>query len=266
MQVFPDAQVAADLRQVLVREDFIGGQVVVPPAEVRRGRGLDAGAGGAGDGLHVHVAPEEAGLRQRQERQLDGRREAARIGHFLRAQDPVPVQLRESIDIAVGFVAEVLGQVHDLEPCRAGMFLPEGAALAMGGTQEKDINPFQVDDVGKDEVGVAHEAGVVFRHGLPRLALGMDPGDFGRRMVHQQPDQFAGGIAGAPDDTRADHASSPGWWMVRCSLGSYRRPVHRHIRYSRSFRMPKWRQPSQPFQNSGSSVSSENGTGRKPNS
>ena len=52
MQVFPDAQVAADLRQVLVREDFIGRQVVVPPAEVRRGRGLDAGAGGAGDGLH----------------------------------------------------------------------------------------------------------------------------------------------------------------------------------------------------------------------
>ena len=80
----------------------------------------------------------------------------------------------------------------------------------MGRTQEEDVNPFQVDDVGKDEVGVAHKPGVVFCHGLSRLAFRVDPGDFGRRMVHQQPDQFAGGIAGAPDDTRADHASSPG--------------------------------------------------------
>ena len=100
----------------------------------------------------------------------------------------------------------------------------------MGRTQEKDVDPFQVNDVGEGEVRVSHEAGVVLRHGLSRLAFRMDPGNFGRRMVHQQPDQFAGGVAGSPDDARADHASSPGWWMVRCSLGSYRRPVHRHIR------------------------------------
>ena len=211
MQVVPDTQVAADLRQVLVREDFIGGQVVVPPAEVRRGSGLDAGAGGTGDRLHMDIAPEKTGLRQRQERQLDGGREAARIGHLLRPGDPVPVQFRKTVHIAVGFVPEILGQVHDLESRRAGMLLPEGAALSMGRTQEEDVDPFQVDDVGEGEVRVAHEAGVVFRHGLSRLAFRMDPGNFGRRMVHQQPDQFAGGVAGSPDDTRADHASSPGW-------------------------------------------------------
>ena len=89
------------------------------------------------------------------------------------------------------------------------MLLPEGATLAMGRAQEEDIDPFQVDDVGEDKVRVAHEAGMMFRHGLSHLALRMDPGDFGRRMVHQQPDQFAGGIAGSPDDTRADRTGDP---------------------------------------------------------
>ena len=156
----------------------------------------------------MHVAAEEAGLRQRQERQLDGRREAARIGDFRRALDAVALQFRETIDIAVGFVPEILGQVHDLEPFRAGMFLPEGAALAMGGTKEENVDAFQVHDVREHEVRVTHEAGVVLRHGLSHLALRMDPGDLGRRMVHQQPDQFAGGVACTAYDTRADHCSS----------------------------------------------------------
>ena len=82
VQIVADAQVPADFRQVLVRQDFIGRQVVVPPAEVRRGSGLDAGAGGTGDGLDMDIAPEEAGLRQRQERQLDGGREAAGLATF----------------------------------------------------------------------------------------------------------------------------------------------------------------------------------------
>ena len=88
------------------------------------------------------------------------------------------------------------------------MLLPEGAALPVRGTEEKDIDPFQVHDIGKHEVRVAHQTGMVFRHGLPRLALRMDPGNLRRRMVHQKADEFAGGVAGTSDNTRVYHCSS----------------------------------------------------------
>ena len=171
------------------------------------GAGLDAGAGGTGDGLQVNLTLEEAGLRQRQKRQLDGGRKASRVGHLRRSGDAVALELRKPIDIAVGLVPEILGQVHDLEPFRARMLLPERAALPVRGTKEKDVDTVQVHDVREYEVRIADEAGMVLRHGLAHLALRMDPGNLRRRMVHQQADQFTGRIAGASDDAYLDHCS-----------------------------------------------------------
>ena len=208
MEVVPDAKVPADFQQMLVGQNLIDGQVVTAPAEMGGGSRFNARPGGAGDGLDVDVAREETGLGQRQEGQLDGGRETAGVGHFPRLGDPVAVQLRKSIDIAVGLVPEILGQVDDLESFRTGMLLPESAALAMGRAQEQDVDALQVDPVRKHERRVAHKTGMMLRHGFAGLALRMDPGDLRLRVVHQDADQFAGGVSGASDDARPDHASS----------------------------------------------------------
>ena len=208
MEVIPDTKVPADFQQMLVGQDLIDGKVVAAPTEMGGGSGFDARPGGAGDGLDMDIAPEETGLGQRQERQLDGGRKAAGVGHFLRLGNPVAVEFREPIDIAVGLVPEILGQVDDLESFRAGMLLPESAALAMGRAQEQDVDALQVDPVRKHERRVAHETGMMLRHGFAGLALRMDPGDLRLRVVHQDADQFAGGVSGASDDARPDHASS----------------------------------------------------------
>ena len=62
-------------------------------------------------------------------------------------------------------------------------------------------------DVHENQVCVPYEAGMMFRHGLSRLAFRMDPGDLHLRMMHQKADQFAGGVAGAPDNPCANHYS-----------------------------------------------------------
>jgi hypothetical protein len=75
------------------------------------------------------------------------------------------------------------------------------------GAQEKDVDTAEVHDVRENEVRVADEAGMVFRHGLADLALRMDPGDLRRGMVHQQADKLTGRIAGTSYDTYLDHCS-----------------------------------------------------------
>ena len=171
------------------------------------GRRLDARAGGTGDRLYVDIFLQQAGPRQRQQGQLQGRRKTAGVGHFPGRGNPVPVQFREPVHITVRFVPEILGQVYYLEPLRAGMRLPELPALAVSRTKEQHVYPFQVHLVRKHQVRVSHQAGVMLRHGFSRLALRMDPGDTGLRMVHQKPYQLTGRITGAAYDSRADHAS-----------------------------------------------------------
>ena len=61
-------QTLSDLGDVLVLEGFVDAEVVVAPREVGGGSGLLSCTGGAGDGVHRHVACQQTHLRRRQQR------------------------------------------------------------------------------------------------------------------------------------------------------------------------------------------------------
>ena len=154
---------------------------------------------GRGERMVVNLAVQEAGLRQRQERQLDGGGKASRIGHFRRTGDAVALEFRKTIHIAVGLVPEILGEVHDLQPFRAGMLLPERAALPVRGAQEKDVDTAEVHDVREYEVRIPDKTGMMVRHGLPYLALRMGrPGHGVLELVQAVTGSTGAGVKPAP--------------------------------------------------------------------
>ena len=77
------AQRLPDFFEVLMLKSFVNRNIVVPPTEMRGGRGFYAGAGGAGNGIDVYIRSEQTGGRQGQQGQLDAGGKAARIGNFV---------------------------------------------------------------------------------------------------------------------------------------------------------------------------------------
>ena len=76
----------------------------------------------AGDGRNVYLVLQQAGRGQRQQRQLNGRGKASRVGDALGRGNLLGLPFGQSIDKTVVLVAEILCQVDDLQPGGQGMF------------------------------------------------------------------------------------------------------------------------------------------------
>ena len=150
---------------------------------------------------------------QRQQRQLDRRGEITRIGDALRRADAVAVQLRKSVDEAVALVAEVLREVDDLHAGGNVVRFEPFAALAVRRTEEQDVDRREVAGVGEAQFGVALQSAVHVGDAVARIAGAVDEGEPDLRMVYQEADQFAGGVAGASDDACAYHFSLRFWTL-----------------------------------------------------
>ena len=178
-----------------------------------RRRGLHPGAGRAGDARYVHLVLEHPGRRQRQQRQLDGRGEAARIGHAARRANPLAAELRQSVDEPFALVAEVLRQVDDAQ--RLGELLRGEplAALAVGRAEEDHVDLLQVVLRAEAQPGLAVEPRVDLRECIARMARAVDEAQLDPGMVHQQAEQLAGRIAGAADDSDPYHRPLRLWTL-----------------------------------------------------
>ena len=152
------------------------------------GRGFHAGAGGSGHGGDVDFAGQQARCRERQERQLDGGGETPGIGYLFRRLDLVALPLRQSVDVSVLLIPEVLRQVDDLEPFRFGMGFPECLALPVGAAQEKDIDPAEIEFAAEMQVGISDQAAVDFPKGVPGVAFRVDEDQFHLRVEDQEAD------------------------------------------------------------------------------
>ena len=152
------------------------------------------------DGRHVHLLPQQPRAGQRQQRQLDRRGEAAGIGHAPRRTDAVAVQFGKSVDEALRLVAEILRQIDDPQPFGQGVRREELAAPAVRRAEEQHVDRPQIVFRRETQVGLAQQPAVHVAEGVARVAVAVDECDLGRRMIHQQPQQFAGRVAGAADD------------------------------------------------------------------
>ena len=188
-----------------MREGLVNRNVVRPPAEMGRGRGFYACARRTRHRRHVHLVLQQPRGGQRQQRQLDRRGETARVGHALRPADAFAVQLRKPVDESARFVAEILRQVDDLHACGDRVLLHPDPALPVGRAEEQHVDGPEVVRVAEQHAGVALQSAVHLREAVARVRSAVDEGDLRLRMVHQQADQFAGGVPGASDDADPDH-------------------------------------------------------------
>lgn len=152
------------------------------------------------DGRRVHFLPQQSLTGQRQQRQLDRRGETAGIGHAPRRTDAVAVQFGKSVDEALRLVAEILRQIDDPQPFGQGVRREELAAPAVRRAEEQHVDRPQIVFRRETQVGLAQQPAVHVAEGVARVAVAVDECDLGRRMIHQQPQQFAGRVAGAADD------------------------------------------------------------------
>ena len=91
-RLFPgDApEIHSDLSKVLVGEQLVDGDVVVPVAEMRGLSRFLPCTGRSRDGAHVHLVVDEPAGCKREQGKLDGRGEAARIGYVVGFDNLVP--------------------------------------------------------------------------------------------------------------------------------------------------------------------------------
>ena len=209
------AKALLDLGQVLVREGLVDGDVVVAPAEMGRGRGFDARSRGSRDGVDMQVVVEHQMFRQGQDGQLDAGGEAARVGHVARLHDLLAVQLGESVDEIMlrALQAIVHREVDDPHVGGHLVALHELACIAMGGTEEKDIDLVQWEGAGEAQIGLPIKPLVDVRDPVAGVARAVDERDLHLRVVEQEADQLARRISRSAYDTRLDHIFSSLWFV-----------------------------------------------------
>ena len=154
---------------------------------------------------HVHFVLQQSRGSQRQQSQLNRRGETSRIGHAPGTADAFAVQFRKAVDKSARRVAEVLCQVDDFQPGRDVVLLHPDLALSVGRAEEQHVDRPEVVRIAEPHVGVALQSAVYVRKAVASIRRTVYKGYFGLRVVDQQPDQFAGGVPGASDDTGADH-------------------------------------------------------------
>ena len=161
----------------------------------------------------MHFVLQQPRRGQRQQRQLDRRGETARVGHTLRAADAFAVQLRKPVDESFRLIAEILRQVDNLHACGNRVFRQPYLALPVRRAEEHDIGRPEVVRVAEPHVGVALQSSVYVREAVARVRCAVDEDNLDLRMVHQQADQFAGGVPGSSDDARTDHCLLRFWTL-----------------------------------------------------
>ena len=78
----------------------------------------------------------------------------------------------------------------------------------MAGAHEHHIHRAEIKLRTETHVSISEEPGVHFPEPVSRIAGRMHESKLHIRMVQQDPDEFAGGIAGTPYDTDPYHFSS----------------------------------------------------------
>ena len=106
-----------------------------------RGASFLACSCGDRDGVDADVLLQQVQVGSRQQGQLDGCGEAARVSDVLRLHNRFLVNLRQTVDIVVvALDAEVLCQIDNLDLCGDGMFLQERLTLAVAEAEEHYVD------------------------------------------------------------------------------------------------------------------------------
>lgn len=96
--------------------------------------------------------------------------EATWVGDFVGRSDPFAVKFRQTVDIPLAFVSEVLGEVNYFKIFRGFVFRPEFGTEPMSGTKEDHIDKVEGVFRSEDEVSVPLETGMNFIHTLSGVA------------------------------------------------------------------------------------------------
>ena len=201
------AERLAYLRQVLVAEGFIYAHVCRAPREMCCCLRRLSCAGASRDGIHHHTLSEHPCLGKRQESELQACGEAARVGDMMGTDYLTAVNLRQSVHkiIAWALQPEVLCKVdypHIFGHC---MLLQKRLAFPMTEAKEDEI------DVGEGYLrreahgSVAHKVGMHIAHQASAIALTVSKDNLSLRMIQQQTNQFATGIASGTKDANPNH-------------------------------------------------------------
>ena len=154
------SQIPAYLNQVLVGEDLVGGQVVVPPAEMGGGGRFHSGPCGTCEGCHLHFLFQQTRLCKRKQGQLYRCGKTSRIRNLVRPGNASFLPFRQAIDIALGLISEILSQVYDFQTFGAGMSLPELPAFAVCRAEEYQIHAVQRSIFAELHIGFPVDASV----------------------------------------------------------------------------------------------------------
>ena len=140
-------EVAAYFDEVLMLEGFIHAEIVGSPTEVGGCSWFHTSAGAAGDGCDVDIAGEHPFGCEGQESKLDSCGETARVGHEAARFDALALPLGQTINVALAFVAEVLGEVDDaqafgrLRPCPMQRNTTSMPVRSMVSVKQSDVSP-----------------------------------------------------------------------------------------------------------------------------
>ena len=138
------------------------------------------------------------------------------------------VQFRQTVDevVALGLEAVVHGEVYNLQPFGDVVAVHELARVAVGGAEEEAVHLVQRQLVGEAQVGLAIEALVHVGHAVAGIAAAVDEDNLCLRVVDEQADEFAGGIARAAYDSYLYHINEllrmkndERWCPYHASLG-----------------------------------------------
>ena len=181
---------------MLMLKGFVCRDIVVSPAEMCGGSRFHSRACRACDGRDVDLVFQQAGRGKRQQGKLYRSCKAARIGQFVSSRNFRALPLGQTVNIALGLVAEVLSQVYDLQSCRSLVLRPETAALSVSRAHKQQIDSLKVKFVGKLLLRFAEYARMHLIKEISRIALRVDKCKFHLRMVEKYPYQFTGSVTG----------------------------------------------------------------------
>ena len=208
-------QALSDLGQVLVRERLVDRDVVIPPAEMGGRRRLDACACRTGDGVHVQVRIQHQMLGQGQDPQLDAGGETAGVRDVAGVADAAPVQFGQAVNEIVfgAFDPVVHAEVDDLHVFGHAVALHELLRVAVGGTEEEEVDLVQRQFVGEHQIRLAVQSAVHIGDLVAGIARAVDKCNLRVRMVQEQADQFACRVSCTSYNPDLDHISSFLWLL-----------------------------------------------------
>ena len=142
---------------------------------MRGGPRFDSCSCRACNAVDNNIAVEHSCFCKRDERQLYRRGEASWISDFRGRTDSAAVHFRKTIDIPLGFIAEILCEIDHFQPVGPNISIPEFGAFAVPGTKKDDIDGVERMRVGEPQSSVAEQSFVNIRYRIAGVAGRMDP-------------------------------------------------------------------------------------------